>query len=125
MGLDTTHDAWHGSYSTFGEWRAHVARAAGFPPLSEMLGFGGKRSWDTVSKNSRLVPLLNHSDCDGELTPTECAGIAEALGELIDRMPDYMPDYQDAPRSYWRDKTRSFIAGCRAAAVANEPLKFR
>ena len=44
MGLDTSHDAWHGSYSTFNEWRNLIARAAGFPPLKEMVGFGGERS---------------------------------------------------------------------------------
>jgi len=123
MGLDTTHDAWHGSYSTFNEWRWLVAAAAGFPPLSEMEGHGGTRSWDDAPGDRRLVPLLHHSDCDGELTPAECASIAAALEELVDRLPDYTEE--DEPfRSLWRDKVRAFVAGCREAAAAYESLEF-
>lgn len=39
MGLDTTHNAWHGAYSAFMRWRQEVARAAGLPPLELMEGF--------------------------------------------------------------------------------------
>lgn len=31
MGLDTTHDCWHGAYSAFGRWREGLAKAAGIP----------------------------------------------------------------------------------------------
>jgi hypothetical protein len=30
MGLDTSHDAWHGAYSAFTRWRNTVAAAAGY-----------------------------------------------------------------------------------------------
>lgn len=30
MGLDTTHDAWHGAYSAFSRWREKLAEVAGF-----------------------------------------------------------------------------------------------
>ena len=30
MGLDTTHNAWHGSYTGFTRWRQAVAKAAGW-----------------------------------------------------------------------------------------------
>lgn len=33
MGLDTTHDCWHGAYSGFMRWRIGVAKAAGVPLL--------------------------------------------------------------------------------------------
>lgn len=39
MGLDTTHDAWHGAYSAFMRWREKIAAVAGFPPLRLMEGF--------------------------------------------------------------------------------------
>lgn len=39
MGLDTTHNCWHGAYSAFMRWRQEVARAAGLPPLELMEGF--------------------------------------------------------------------------------------
>lgn len=39
MGLDCTHDAWHGAYSAFMRWRRMIATAAGLPPLDLMEGF--------------------------------------------------------------------------------------
>lgn len=39
MGLDTTHDAWHGAYSAFMRWREKLAEVAGLPPLQLMEGF--------------------------------------------------------------------------------------
>jgi len=39
MGLDTSHDAWHGAYSTFMRWREKIAEVAGLPPLRLMEGF--------------------------------------------------------------------------------------
>lgn len=44
MGLDTSHDAWHGAYSAFMRWRQEIARAAGLPPLDLMEGFFCPRS---------------------------------------------------------------------------------
>ncbi len=38
MGLDTSHNAWHGSYGMFNNWRVWVARQAGLP-LHLMDGF--------------------------------------------------------------------------------------
>jgi hypothetical protein len=35
-----------------------------------------------------IVPLLNHSDCDGELTPEECATISPRLRELAAAWPE-------------------------------------
>jgi hypothetical protein len=39
MGLDTTHDCWHASYSTFGAWRMDIARVLGWG--SEKTSYGG------------------------------------------------------------------------------------
>lgn len=124
MGLDTTHGAWHGSYSTFNEWRNLVARAAGFPPLKEMRGFGGERLWETTSGDRRLIPLLNHSDCDSYLSVRVLPGIAAGLDAIVDRLPAYL-DEGPAFHELWRDRTRAFAAGCRAAAAAGEPIEFR
>jgi len=36
MGLDTTHNCWHGPYSSFNRWREEIARVVGVPlPLME------------------------------------------------------------------------------------------
>lgn len=40
MGLDTSHDCWHGPYSSFMRWREEIAKVVGVPlPLME--GFYG------------------------------------------------------------------------------------
>jgi hypothetical protein len=41
VGLDTSHDCWHGAYSAFMNWRQMVAKAAGMPPLGFMEGYYG------------------------------------------------------------------------------------
>ena len=112
MGLDTSHDAWEGSYSTFNEWRNLVARAAGFPPLKEMVGFGGERLWETTSGDKRLIPLLHHSDCDGDIPPEDCAAIADALEELLPRMPKY-EDEGEFFHDLWWDSSSSAVAARR------------
>lgn len=38
MGLDTSHNAWHGPYSSFGEWRKWIAKQFNIP-LNLMEGF--------------------------------------------------------------------------------------
>lgn len=38
MGLDTSHNCWHGAYSAFMRWRQEIAKAAGIP-LMLMEGF--------------------------------------------------------------------------------------
>ena len=53
MGLDTTHDAWGGSYSGFNTWRKWIAKQIGIS-LSEMDGHTGAESnyvgisWDSL-----------------------------------------------------------------------------
>ena len=46
MGLDVSHDCWHGAYSAFMRWRREIARAAGFPPLLMMKGF---YTWERIT----------------------------------------------------------------------------
>lgn len=146
MGLDTSHGAWHGAYSAFMRWRQKIAQVAGLPPLNLMEGFFEKgnyldpfrdyaKQWPELAatfydslpirwealKSDPLHVLLHHSDCDGEITPEDCAKIADRLQELLPLLPagdsgGHIGDY--------RDKTQTFIDGCRAAAQANEPLDF-
>lgn len=76
--------------------------------------------WEAL-KPSPLHELLQHSDCDGEIPADSCGPIADDLEKLLPFLPD-----GDAGGhiGVWRDKTRQFIDGLRAAAAANEPLGF-
>lgn len=148
MGLDTSHDCWHGAYSAFMRWRMELAEVAGLPPLELMEGFYDPSSgmnalyfgelpspwkekherligrlpikWDCL-KPSALHELLYHSDYDGEIPAERCSAIADALEELLPKLPN-----EDAGGHIgnWRDKTAQFIRGLREAASKNEPVLF-
>lgn len=103
MGIDFRHDnrpdghhcpQW--AYGGFNRFRTRLAASEGFI-LDEMQGFSngnyfsddyvpGTRSWDEIT--TALKPLLNHSDCDGELTPEECAQVAPRLREVAAGWPE-------------------------------------
>ena len=71
----------HWSYSGFGAFREKLAITEGFF-LDDMQGFEGSKSWDLVT--TPLKPLLNHSDCDGEMTPAEAAEVWPRLAEIAE-----------------------------------------
>lgn len=77
------------SYGGFMAFRKLLAAEDGIN-LDRMRGFAGSWddpeepadaiAWDTV--DSTLKPLLDHSDCDGELTPAECRAVVPRLKEI-------------------------------------------
>ena len=146
MGLDTSHNAWHGAYSAFMRWRTEIARVAGVPlelmegffgastnqmvlagyagenakPLIELVGRNCPIKWESL-KPDPLHVLLSHSDCEGEIGAPDCSRIADRLEELLPQLPS---GEGGGHIGNWRDKTQQFIDGCRAAAAAGEPLNF-
>lgn len=118
MGLDTTHNAWHGPYSSFNDWRGWVGKQIGIE-LRQMEGFGGEISFDTVTHDVKA--LLDHSDCDGSLTPEQCEQIANGLDEILSKLPEDEP--KDERSNYWL--AERFRDGCRLAASKGETLEFR
>lgn len=95
MGLDFSHGDAHWSYGGFAEFRIRLAREIGIE-LHAMEGFTESyRNHDRKRKpipwanvKDTIVPLLNHSDCDGELTPEECKTVAPRLRELVSKWPE-------------------------------------
>lgn len=146
MGLDTSHDCWHGSYGAFNRWREMIARVSEFPPLPLMEGFFEKGShldtfkdyaeryenlgsiyydslpikWESL-KPSPLHILLHHSDCDGELRWQDCGAIALELEKLMPKLPK---SEAGGHIGNWRDKTQTFIDGLREAEAAKENVDF-
>jgi hypothetical protein len=114
MGLDTTHNCWHGAYSSFSRWRKTVADAAGYGNLDDYEGFGGKKRWPDV-EDDILVVLLHHSDCDGEIYSKDCLPLAIRLERLIVLIKD-----ED-----WQETTQQFVDGLRLAAELGENVEFR
>jgi hypothetical protein len=73
------------AYSGFHRFRTRLAEAIRIH-YDSMDGLGGRRSWAGV--HDALVPLLTHSDCDGELSPAECARVAPRLREVVRLWPE-------------------------------------
>jgi len=132
----------HWSYSGFGLFREKLAEEAGFD-LRKMEGFcefnwyeemragtleqakaneGPKRPWGEI--DDPIKSLLNHSDCDGELTPEECTLVAPRLRELI---KDWSLDYSSVETlavAYDKDHGERLADLMDKAAELNKPLIF-
>lgn len=119
MGLDTSHDCWHGPYTSFGRWREELAKTVGVD-LDAMDGFGGVVSWDSL-KPDILHELLHHSDCGGELRAEICGPLADRMEELLPLMSDEDNPHRDYTS---RAKTQRFIDGLRRASAAGENVDF-
>jgi hypothetical protein len=125
MGLDTSHNAWHGPYSSFNRFRHWLASKAGIN-LSEYYGYGSKTATkDLDSINHKIMPLLNHSDCDGELTPVECKQIAEGIDEILNGLSkEEIEDPENEYHFSHLNKAKQFRDGCILAHSLNENIDF-
>lgn len=151
MGLDTTHGAWHGSYSAFARWRTEIAKHLGIP-LELMEGFYDEKSHNPftllnykypkgdelemsairrIAKNFPLLwdafkpnplhELLYHSDCDGLIEWEKCKAIADELEKLLPELPDEDSGGHVGPM---KEKTKTFIDGLLLAYERKENLEF-
>lgn len=134
MGLDTSHDCWHGPYSSFNRWRNEVAVAAGYA-ISDFWYVGV--NYDSLLATSPdflgewpegydigdpLLYLLAHSDCDGVIHPREGRLLADRLDALLPVLAD---SEVPGPRgTSVFAATEQFIAGLRDAAAAGEDVDF-
>ncbi len=115
MGLDTSHNAWHGPYSSFGQFRTDLAAHVGIN-LKEMEGYGGDTPFETIEDDVKI--LLDHSDCDGEITPEDCAKLAVRLRDIMKTLPEEPGDWNTYAHC------ERFAKGCELAASKNEPIDF-
>jgi hypothetical protein len=81
MGLDFSHGGAHWSYSGFHDFRVKLAAEIGID-LNNMWGFGGQTPWGDP-KEEHIIYLLDHSDCEGDLSPAKCRKVAKRLRELV------------------------------------------
>ena len=106
MGLDTTHDCWHGAYSGFAAWRQILAEADGrttYHPQKDYEWCNYQGMWYD-DPDDILDVLLIHSDCDGFLFPRHLGPLSVRLEELMPKIPED-----------WQEKTQEFIDGLRSA----------
>lgn len=100
----------------FMEWRRQLHRYVA-PNNTNSL----EEAWEAGDYRDQSKPinvLMNHSDCDGEIPSEVCGPLADALQEVIERMPKRGTYDQALPA------TARFIAGLRKAAEAGEAVEF-
>lgn len=114
MGLDTTHNAWHGSYSSFNQFRHWLAEQIGIN-LDDYYGYGNKGTKELKSIGNDLKYLFDHSDCDGEITAKRCKKIADAIGEVLKTANK---------EDYYYPQLVQFQKGCLLAYSQDEKLEF-
>ena len=153
MGLDTTHDCWHGAYSAFMRWRKKLAEVAGLPPLELMEGFyqpndigtlqacrraleRGPLDWmaNSIKQLEDQLPItwscLRPDVLYELLSHSDCDGelAADICGPLADRLEELLPLLPDKNGGGhigdWREKAQKFIDGLQRAASENEPVGF-
>lgn len=135
MGLDTSHDCWHGAYSAFSRWRNDVAVAAGYKlkrydnghltvdlPWEDFTAENLQGEWNSMPGDDPLLFLIIHSDCDGVIHPSEGALLADRLEQLLPKLDDTEAHGHIWPHT--RGKTEQFIAGLRDAASRGEDVDF-
>lgn len=114
MGLDTTHDAFHGAYSSFGRFRSQLLSLAQSINIDDVHGYGGHISPANILDEG-VRTLINHSDCDGDFTPDQCKMIADSLEALIPKMDIESELYS---------RSVQFRNGCLLAYSLNESIEF-
>ena len=115
MGLDTTHNAWHGPYSSFNRFRYGIAAEIGVD-LDEYIGYGHDGTKNLEDIKHDIMPLLNHSDCDGFISPLDCLYIAAGLTKIEQNLSE--------SRSDLRSDIIQFRDGCLEAFMQQENLEF-
>lgn len=154
MGLDCSHDAWHGAYSAFMRWRKEIAHVAGLPPLELMEGFfcpqkgpagygiptifvdhsASDIARGAITRLEERLPIkwdcLQPSPLHELLSHSDCDGeiAADRCGPIADELEKLIPLLPDEEAGghigHWRAKTQQFVDGLRRAAAAGEPLDF-
>ena len=133
MGLDVTHDCWHGAYGAFTRWRNALAVAAGYELYEHkdglkfsMIDWGHVSEdnlfgeWDKTPDDPLLV-LIAHSDCEGVIHPEQAIPLANRIEEL---MPLLSTEPDTGHIGDWKIKTQKFIDGLRLAAESGEDVEF-
>jgi hypothetical protein len=85
MGLDFRESNAQWSYGGFNSFRRRLATQIGIN-LDDMQCFGGTIPWKTVK--DPIVPFLNHSNCEGTMTP-------EAMKKVAPRIKALVKDWED------------------------------
>lgn len=118
MGLDTSHNCWNGTYLYFNRFRYSLGHQIGID-LDDYAGYGKKGVKCLTKIEHELMPLFNHSDCDGILTVEESKQIVIGLNKVLENFNDKIEaDY------IFKENIIKFRDGCLEAIERNEEVDF-
>jgi len=153
MGLDVSHDCWHGAYSAFMRWRSKLAEVAGLPPLVLMEGFY-RSNGDILSDPFSMIINYGKDDIGAgrireickqlpikwdALKPnplyellyhSDCDGeiawenCADIAFELEKLLPLLPNEDAGGHIGNWQTKTQCFVDGLREAYTKKENVDF-
>lgn len=122
MGLDTSHDCWHGSYGSYNIFRDAVAMAAGYDAypddadsLFDRWGVEPKNfygEWDKYPGDP-LIVFLAHADNEGKIPHDITADLATRMEECAAAM---------RKDDWHRDSALRFARGLRRAHEEQEDV---
>lgn len=118
MGLSISHDCWQGTCSSFNRFRYSLGYQIGIN-LDDYNGYGNNGFKDLNIIESELIPLFDHSDCDGRLTIRECRSIVKGLNKVLKNFNEKLEmDYD------FRDNVIKFRDGCLNAISDRKMVHF-
>lgn len=130
MGLDTSHNCWHGGYGSFNAWRNKLAELAGYPLVKDEghmvpsnIAWNSITSehlngeWESIPSDPLLI-LICHYDCEGKIDKAHTKILAERLVELLPLMKDFEEN------QFFEGKTLQFINGLLEAHANKEDVEF-
>jgi hypothetical protein len=85
--------------------------------LDKMEGFGGDIPWEEY-ENDPICILLNHSDCDGQISAEQCLKVSPRLKELVSKWS------KDDDYKWHRKRALELARGMLEAGKSGEPLLF-
>lgn len=135
MGLDISHDAFHGAYSAFNRFRQFILESIGgsYPPHKDKSLDNECWYWETenlpLKDYEGLKIFFGHSDCDGEISSDMCKKIVDELESIMPQMEKYAKEIEavghiKSAGGYMAVVNR-FINGCKKAYENGECLEFR
>ncbi len=119
MGLDTTHNCWHGPYRAFNRFRYSLGHQIEIN-LNDYNGYGTEDGKNLADIKHDLMPLFNHSDCDGSLSIDDQKRIVKGLNQVLENFNDEI----NSDLSF-KDDIIQFRDGCLDAISKNEIIEFK
>ncbi len=119
MGLTVTHNCWNEPYSSFNRFRHSLAHQIGIN-LDEYVGYNENGTKNLSEIQHDLMPLFNHSDCEGKLTLKQSRMIVKGFNSVLENFNESIPADYD-----FKDKIIKFRDGLLLAISKKQIVYFK